>query len=58
MSERIGLTFADGSILVLPEGATIETAKKEAEEHDADSPRTTQVVSFFISAVEIITEAG
>jgi hypothetical protein len=57
MSERIGLLFADGSISVLPEGTTIETAKKEAEEHDAGDA-TTQVVSVVISIVKIITEPG
>ena len=59
MSERIGLLFADGSISVLPEGATIETAKKEAEEHDAGNPDAeTRVVSLVVSDVKIITEGG
>ena len=56
MSERIGLLFADGSISVLPEGTTIGTANKEAEEHDAGDPdATTQVVSLVISVVKILT---
>ena len=55
MNERIGLLFADGSISVLPEGTTIETAKKEAEEHDAgDADVRTQVVSLVISVVKIL----
>jgi len=56
MSERIGLLFADGSISVLSEGTTIETAKKEAEEHDADDPGATQVVKLLVTVVEVITE--
>jgi hypothetical protein len=58
MSERIGLLFADGSILVLREGTTIETAKKEAEEHDVGDPDPeTRVVSLVIRVVKIITGA-
>jgi hypothetical protein len=58
MSEHIGLLFADGSILVLPEGTTIATAKKEAEEHDAGDPDPeTRVVSLVVRVVEVITEA-
>ncbi len=34
MSERLGLLFSDGSILVLPEGTDVDGARKEAEEHD------------------------
>ena len=55
MNERIGLLFADGSILVLPEGTTIETAKKEAEEHDAGDPIATRVASLVLSVAKIIT---
>jgi hypothetical protein len=33
MSERVGLLFSDGSILVLPEGADSEAANEEAAEH-------------------------
>ena len=59
MSECIGLLFADGSISVLREGTTIETAKKEAEEHDAGDPDAeTRVVSLVVSIVEVITEGG
>jgi hypothetical protein len=56
MSERIGLSFADGSILVLPEGTTIEMAQKEAEEHDTGSPKTTQVAKFYIRVLQAIRE--
>jgi hypothetical protein len=57
MSEHIGLLFADGSILVLPEGTTIETAQKEAEEHDAGDPDPdTRVVSLVVSIAKFITE--
>jgi len=58
MNERIGLLFEDGSILVLPEGTSIEAAEKEAEEHDAGDDRKTQVVSFVISCAKAIRDAG
>ena len=59
MSERIGLLFADGSILLLPEGATVETAKKEAAEHNVGNlDPETRVVSLVLSVVEVITEGG
>jgi hypothetical protein len=58
MSERIGLLFADGSILVLPEGSTTETAQNEAEEHDAGNPNATQVVSLAVRIIKVITEDG
>jgi len=34
MAERLGLLFTDGSILLLPEGTDLQTARKEAGEHD------------------------
>jgi hypothetical protein len=59
MSERIGLLFADSSILVLSEGTTVETAKKEAEEHDFGNPDPeTRVVRLVLSIAEVITEGG
>jgi hypothetical protein len=59
MSERIGLLFADGSISVLPEGTTIDTANKEAEDHDAGNPAPeTRVVSLVVSITKFITEVG
>jgi hypothetical protein len=46
MSERLGLLFSDGSLLVLPEGADIHSAWREAEEHDAgESDMGTEVVN-------------
>jgi hypothetical protein len=55
MEERFGLLFSDGSILVLPEGASAEEANREAEEHDAGDPDAqTQVVRI---AVKIIVDA-
>jgi hypothetical protein len=33
MSERVGVLFSDGSILVLPENEDSEAAEKEAAEH-------------------------
>jgi hypothetical protein len=55
MSERIGLLFSDGSILVLPEGKSADEAKKEAEEHEAGDPSAhTQVLSIVLSDVKII----
>jgi hypothetical protein len=56
MNERIGLLFEDGSISVLPEGTTIETAKEEAKEHDVGGPDATRVVSLVISIVKVISE--
>jgi hypothetical protein len=45
MNERFGLLFSDGSILVLPEGTSVEVARKEAEEHDqGDDEGKTEVV--------------
>ncbi len=42
MSERFGLLFSDGSLLVLPPDAELQDAVKEAEEHDLGEaiPRT------------------
>jgi hypothetical protein len=55
MNERWGLLFSDGSILVLPEGASVEEAKKEAEEHDAGDPNPqTRVVQMAVTVIEII----
>jgi hypothetical protein len=57
VEERLGLLFSDGSILVLPEGTSAETAKREAEEHDAGDPNApTRVVRIVMDIVEIIAD--
>jgi hypothetical protein len=53
MGERLGLLFADGSILLLPEGTSVEDAKKEAEEHDAGDPNPqTRVARLVVNVVK------
>ena len=55
MSERLGLLFSDGSISVLPEGADVGTAWREAEEHDWGEPKpSTRIVRVEIRIIEII----
>jgi len=55
MNERLGLLFSDGSILILPEGTDVETARNEAEEHDLGANgRGTQVVRVSITTLEIV----
>jgi hypothetical protein len=45
MIETLALLFPDGSLLVLPEGTTVEQAQREAEEFDSGEPETrTRVV--------------
>jgi hypothetical protein len=53
MSQRLGLLFADSSLLVLPEGTDVDAAWREAEEHDAGelNPRT-EVVRLDLEIVE------
>jgi hypothetical protein len=49
MTQRLGLLFSDGSLVVLPERVDVDAAWKEAEEHDAgDSEGRTEVVSLKI----------
>jgi hypothetical protein len=38
MTETLGLLFADGSVLVLPEGTTLQKAQREANEADSGEP--------------------
>ena len=46
MSQRLGLLFSDGSLLLLREGTDVDSAWREAEEHDAgESDLRTEVVS-------------
>jgi hypothetical protein len=55
MNERLGLLFSDGSILILPEGTDVSTARDEAQEHDlGSSGRGTQVVRVSIATLEIV----
>jgi hypothetical protein len=52
MSERLGLLFSDGSLLVLPEETDVDAAWREAEEHDAgQSNRTTEVVRLKVQII-------
>jgi len=56
MAERLGLLFADGSTLVLPEGTDLQTARKEADEHDyGDFGPKTQVIRV---RLEVFAEAS
>lgn len=48
MNTRLALLFEDGSILVFPVGTEIGTARREAEDHDGDGPRTTRVAEIEI----------
>ena len=49
MIERLGLLFADGSMLVLPEGTSLGNAQREAREADFGEPAPrTQVVTLGI----------
>ncbi len=56
MSEHLGLLFSDNSILVLPEGVTdVETALKEAEEHDWGEPQPhTRIVRLKVEIIEVL----
>jgi hypothetical protein len=49
MNERLGLLFADGSVLVLPEGTNLDHAQREAREADFGEPAPrTRVVALRI----------
>jgi len=55
MAERLGLVFVDGSMLLLPEGTDLESARKEADNHDqGDFGPRTQVIR---AKVDILAEA-
>lgn len=55
MVERLGLLFADGSILILPEAADLEAAEGEAIEHDwGQSNLLTRVIRLEINILEIM----
>jgi hypothetical protein len=55
MTERLGLLFADGSLLVLPDGTDADTARREAEEHDGDGPGLrTRVVRLRVEIVDTL----
>jgi hypothetical protein len=55
MNEYLGLLFSDGSILVLPDGTDLQTAAREAAEHDAgDLSAKTKVVRLSIEIVEYL----
>jgi hypothetical protein len=53
MIETLGLLFADGSLVVMPEGTTFEKAQREAKEADfgEKEPRT-RVVSIKIEITD------
>jgi hypothetical protein len=55
MNERLGLLFSDGSILILPEGTDVATARDEAQQHDLGANGLgTQVVRLSVTIHEII----
>jgi hypothetical protein len=55
MTERLGLLFADGSLLVLPDGTDADTARREAEEHDGGEPGPrTRVVRLRLEFVDTL----
>jgi hypothetical protein len=55
MTERLGLLFADGSLLVLPDGTDADTARREPEEHDGGEPGPrTRVVRLRIEVVDTL----
>jgi hypothetical protein len=55
MTERLGLLFADGSLLVLPDGTDADTARREAEEHDGGEPKPrTRVVRLRMEVVDTL----
>ena len=53
MNERLGLLFSDGSMMVFPEGTPLQTAAKEAAEHDGGvrSPGT-RIVRLSVKVLE------
>ena len=52
MSQRFGLLFSDGSLLVLPEATDLNTAWREAVEHDSGDPDPrTEVVQIEINMI-------
>lgn len=52
MAERLALLFADGSIIVLPEGTDLQTAQQEADEHDqGDFGPRTQVIRINVEMI-------
>ena len=54
MSERLGLVFSDGSILVLPEVMDLDGARREAKEHDWGEPNpSTRIVRIELRLIEI-----
>jgi hypothetical protein len=55
MTERLGLLFADGSLLVLPEEMDADTTRREAEEHDGGGPEPrTRVVRLRMEVVDTL----
>jgi hypothetical protein len=57
MIERLGLLFADGSMLVLPEGTSLRNAQREALEADFGEPAPrTRVVTFKIEICDSLSE--
>ena len=55
MIERLGLLFADGSILILPENTDLAAAEREAIEHDwGQSQPLTRVIRVEVRVLEIM----
>jgi hypothetical protein len=56
MTETLGLLFADGSLLVLPEGTTLQKAQQEANEADfGESEPRTRVVRLTIEITDYVS---
>jgi hypothetical protein len=56
MTETLGLLFVDGSVLVLPEGTTVQQAQHEAKEVDLGEPEPrTRVVRVTIEITDHVS---
>jgi hypothetical protein len=56
MTETLGLLFADGSLLVLPEGTTLQKAQQEAKDTDfGESEPRTHVVRIKIEITDYVS---
>ena len=56
MAETLGLLFADGSLLTLPEGTTLQKAQQDAKEADFGEPEPrTRVVRIKIEITDYVS---
>jgi hypothetical protein len=56
MLERFAVIYSDGSMTILPENATLETAREERAlvEYNEDEPRFTQIARVTIQEIHLI----